>query len=608
MTRSCAGLLGICLAAAGCAHVGVRKATPDGGPLAAKIDRVARRVAELRGLALTAPLEFESLDAATFSARLRGHVKADAVDEERALWVAFGFAPPDVDAHRLVAEVLDEQVAAFYDPRRQVLELRDQPAASVGGAAKADDDMLLAHEIQHALQDRHFHLGSAQDRHLDDDAELARAALVEGDATGVMVAYAAKDVGDILTRTTQAMRELPPQAIVALSGHSPALTSAPALLREQMLFPYLVGLGFVADLHRTGGFALVDRVFGHYPASSEQVLHVEKYLAGEAPIVVGRPATPRGWRELTHGTLGEVGIRAFLQECLDLPAATHAAAGWGGDNYTVVEKGGRLALLWSTAWDDAVEAAEFAAALGDHRPCFIAANQKRGVAGSIGDHLLFEVEGNRVAVVRADAADTTLLAPHPLLALVGPTLAPAPPLGDVHLVAAPLARKDSTSARLDSGHYVSDRLAVEARVPDGFASEIDTRPGTGAGRFSVQRQQPSRAVGSFLFASAAGSTSIDQLLDVVGASFGGMLAADRKVKRGGDALVDTGLGSGQSRLWTIDTSGTISVTVVPACGGKGLYLFMQAWQDEAGRAGLATWLTSFRQTTSPPPACADFAP
>ena len=78
------------------------------------------------------------------------------------------------------------------------------------------------------------------------------------------------------------------------SGRSRALMAAPAILRERMTFPYLGGMSFMGQLFRAGGFALVNRVYEHPPTTTEQILHVDKYLAGEdAVLVQSRRACPR---------------------------------------------------------------------------------------------------------------------------------------------------------------------------------------------------------------------------------------------------------------------------------------------------------------------------
>ena len=83
-----------------------------------------------------------------------------------------------------------EQVAGFYDPLARKLYIADWIAIDFERPA-------LAHEIQHALQDQHFDLKSFSTPIKDDgDRQLARAALVEGDGTAVMLWFVAQQMGN----------------------------------------------------------------------------------------------------------------------------------------------------------------------------------------------------------------------------------------------------------------------------------------------------------------------------------------------------------------------------------------------------------------------------
>ena len=126
-------------------------------------------------------------------------------------------------------------------------------------------------------------------------------------------------------------------------------------------------------------WSAVDALWRDPPASSEQVLHREKYDACEAPIAVPDsilPALPGFDRPRATDVLGELVVRAWLAKTLDPELAARAAAGWGGDRaglYPVTAAsasppdGGAPvastpALAWLTIWDDTGEADDFARA------------------------------------------------------------------------------------------------------------------------------------------------------------------------------------------------------------------------------------------------------
>ncbi|NIV38832.1 MAG: hypothetical protein GWN58_58275, partial [Anaerolineae bacterium] len=138
------------------------------------------------------------------------------------------------------------------------------------------------HEYAHALVDAHFDIGSIGVYPLCErtqDSCDAISALVEGDATLTMTQwwqqYAnPQDVEDILTYNPPS-RTLPDQF-------------PPPYSLPDSSFPYDQGLTYVEFLYNRGNWAEVNRAYDELPASTEQILHPEKYLAGEQPIEVPR--------------------------------------------------------------------------------------------------------------------------------------------------------------------------------------------------------------------------------------------------------------------------------------------------------------------------------
>ena len=177
-----------------------------------------------------------------------------------------GLIEPRVDLRAISASVFGEGVAGYYDPRSKRLRIVS------GTTPDALSEMVLAHELTHALEDQRFGLALSEGE--SDDAALARLALVEGTATLVMQQYLLRYIG----------------AEKALSG---ALASAfqagpdlPKFLQDQLIWPYVGGMQFAQALLAKGGGTwklvdLADRV--RVPDSTEQVLHPEKWVAVEAP-------------------------------------------------------------------------------------------------------------------------------------------------------------------------------------------------------------------------------------------------------------------------------------------------------------------------------------
>ena len=93
----------------------------------------------------------------------------------------------------------------------------------------------------------------------------------------------------------------------------------PPLLTETFIFRYRDGLRFVETLRRSRPAVNVDDVFRRPPVSSEQVLHPEKYLAGESPREVELALEgfeDRAGSPTPTTPLGEIGVRGLLLACV----------------------------------------------------------------------------------------------------------------------------------------------------------------------------------------------------------------------------------------------------------------------------------------------------
>jgi hypothetical protein len=146
-----------------------------------------------------------------------------------------------------------------------------------------------------------------------------------------------------------------------------AEATGPTYLREELRFPYLAGGAFVEHLFRRGGWRAVDRAYEVPPASTEQILHPERYPS-DAPVAIEVPddVRPRAdARRIFDDVLGERGVRALFRNVGLGRLAEPVAEGWDGDRAVVWEAAGKLSLLWSTAWDTEDDARAFAAAYRD---------------------------------------------------------------------------------------------------------------------------------------------------------------------------------------------------------------------------------------------------
>lgn len=283
---------------------------------------------------------------------------------------AFGLIPESLDLSNYLPELLTREVAGFYDPVRHYMALVRRGGAEDKGTA---DDVIIVHELTHALQDQNFDLKAFDEIDPMSDAATARSALTEGDATLTMSSYLAGGNVESLPFVSGAMKSLleNPEAFASASdvpGGS-ELAKAPAWIRDSLLFSYVQGFAFCLEVRRVGGQKLLDYAFTtDPPRSSEQILHPEKWLGKrDDPVVLLWPDLApalSGWKKLSEGEAGEATIQTLLrQKGGDREKANTAAAGWGGDRFAVYGKDGRRLLVWWTEWDSEGDAREFQSAV-----------------------------------------------------------------------------------------------------------------------------------------------------------------------------------------------------------------------------------------------------
>ncbi len=261
-----------------------------------------------------------------------------------------GLLAGDQEIRQLTERLYADQVLGFYDP----IERRMVVVSDAGLTPEAR--ITYAHEYTHALQEAAFDTAAITEAVAgEDDREAALVALEEGDASTAMVLWA---IGRMTTE----------ELVVITQTPIPATTGIPAWMVRQLEFPYLAGAEFVGRLYASGGWDAVSAAYADLPASTEQILHPDKYSADELPFAVTPPqvvaALGSGWTEREETTLGEAWIGIWLSGIgADQASADQAAAGWGGDRIVVASgPDGAWALAWRFSWDAPIEAREFAAA------------------------------------------------------------------------------------------------------------------------------------------------------------------------------------------------------------------------------------------------------
>jgi len=322
--------------------------------------RVVGAVAETRGLQWQRDAGMSELSGWEYGTRTKEMADALAGDELRALSrlaIAGGMLPEGTDLATLAASFAASSAGATYSPlHKRVLILGGQ-----GKDAPARDESLITHEYVHALQDQHFDLLTLlAARPYNFDRAEAAFAVVEGDAMNVQRRREQSD--EVWSR--RALEEIGRTEDARFGEYRKEIGAFfPPLLTETFIFRYRDGTRFVETVRRKSGTRGIDELFRRPPASSEQVLHPEKYFARELPREVSLDEgqfAANNWKVAATTPLGELGVRGLLLKAMSGGEAARAAAGWGGDRAYLFERAKTAPLfVWKTYWDTPAEAAEF---------------------------------------------------------------------------------------------------------------------------------------------------------------------------------------------------------------------------------------------------------
>jgi hypothetical protein len=313
----------------------------DSGPgtdadFLAAADEVLGQMSQITGLKLVTPLKKSLRSREEIRAYVIKQMNEEKNPEERYAdqrsAEAFGLLPKGFDLDSFMVNVLTEQVEGLYDPKTREFYIADWSPLS-------DQRMVMAHELTHALEDQHFQIETwVKAARPNEDAELARDAVLEGSAMAAMVDY-------LMLGTGRSLKDLPdfdPGTLIGDLGSTPTLQKAPPFLKDTLIFPYLGGLTFSAAVMRNTGWSALAGVFEKPPVSTQQILHPGLYRSGKAPTIVSLPRLEKllgnDWSKLDENIMGEFGWKEILKQFLDNNRAKTLAAAWDGDRYTVFEQ------------------------------------------------------------------------------------------------------------------------------------------------------------------------------------------------------------------------------------------------------------------------------
>lgn len=343
--------------------------------LAALASALLPDLARRSGLELRDPVRIEKRSRGQLERYLRHKLDRELPEDEArrvvAAYALLGLVPDTLDLRALLLGLYTEQVAGFYEPDSTALFiLDDQPASAV--------QPLLVHELVHAVQDQSVELAALTSGALGNDRGRAAQAAIEGHATLVMLEFLSEQLrgSPVDLSRVQDFAATARPALEGMVGQYPALATAPAVVREALLFPYVEGAGYVQRLWRDEGR---QAPFGTLlPHSTEQILTGDR---SDLPVAVS--LSVEGGRIIHEDDLGRLELEVFL-DAHARGRARHLAQGWGGDRYALVEMaGGERGLVLAVVWDDEASREAFLSALTPDPGSFLSpASLERLEAGS----------------------------------------------------------------------------------------------------------------------------------------------------------------------------------------------------------------------------------
>jgi hypothetical protein len=273
---------------------------------------------------------------------------------QEAAYKRLGMIPDTLKLQSFLTSLLEEQIVGYYDPHTKVLYV-------VEGSPSDMASMTITHELVHALQDQYISLDSVQKVRDDNDRLSAAQSVFEGQAVyeQISIMLGGSNIAINLPGGWDRIREM----IRENQGSMPIFASAPKVIQETLIFPYLSGAEFYRNYKERKPGSII---YNDMPVSTEQIIHPAAFfVTKDNPTRVGL-GTLSNATKVYENDLGEFETRLFLfQHLNDQNEAVRGATGWDGDRYAVVNTPQGQGIVWLTVWDSQVEAGEFFNMAGD---------------------------------------------------------------------------------------------------------------------------------------------------------------------------------------------------------------------------------------------------
>jgi hypothetical protein len=332
----------------------------------AQMAAVQEQVSQLRGLPLNAAVEKGIVpadrDATILSALYLGTDTNQDLENSARVLVAMGLLPDDYVLTDYQLSNHADRFGGIYVPKLRRIYL-------FGTDFSGLLPYVYARESDLAIIDENFKLENMLGPGLClpfSDSCRALKAFIEGDVDQLSQQWLNSGAP---AATFQQVQAADPSAMLLESRPAAQFTL------KDLSFLYQQGTNFVQTVFEVGGWDQIDTVYSNPPGNTEQIMHPEKYFAGETGQSLVDPLVSdglgAGWTSIGDGNLGEWLTYLLLAQGENLSArlpeeqARLAAAGWGGDQFQAYNRqaDGALALAEHWIMDSDVDAGQLADAL-----------------------------------------------------------------------------------------------------------------------------------------------------------------------------------------------------------------------------------------------------
>jgi hypothetical protein len=358
-------------------HVDTIVSPKEAKELFKSVDEILKFASDDTGLPIKHEVKRKLISRDQVQSYLLSNMKEDKdaqrLERSAAVLKKFGLLPRDFDLRSFLVTMLREQVAGYYDPKTNTVNL-------LNWVDVEQQKPVLAHELTHALQDQSFGLEKwLKTEEADkkdpspadigsDEESAARQAVTEGQAMVVLMDYELAPSGRSLMNSPQIAEALK-QGMVVGTPDSPSFQSAPIFLKETLTFPYRYGLDFIAALLRAGGKERAYAgAFENPPRTTREIMEPETYLSHETlePMkMIDFDQDFKGYEAFDIGAIGEFDVDVLVEQYAGQDEAAALYPHWRGGYYFAGrpkgDKSAPLGVVYVSRWSSPARAAEFAA-------------------------------------------------------------------------------------------------------------------------------------------------------------------------------------------------------------------------------------------------------